>query len=384
MSAIQINTDHEESYTMLPDLFIEQHMPHANGEFVKVYIYLLQLAQQKKRRFSLSETADVFACNERDITRAIRFWEERGLIAVDKSPADDTIAGIRFVSAPHGSNQQIDAGRTAAGNTSVPQAEQSQKARQTADVQNGSGIAPALSNDRTSMLMRDQKDVRQIVTIAEQYLGRTLSSTDLGRLLYLYDELHFSVDLIDYLIEYCVLKDKRSMHYIEKVGLEWYNDGVKTVSEARERTAFWSRDYFRILRAFGITNRNPVTREISYMKKWLTSFGFSMDLICEACERTITQTGRPRFDYADRILTAWYDAGVHTQEDVSALDQQHADRVTAEREARSNRQPQQKKPASGGSSSGNNNKFNNFTQRDYDYRSLEQQLLNQQSQQDQQ
>ena len=44
MSAIQINTDHEESYTMLPDLFIEQHMPHANGEFVKVYIYLLQLA----------------------------------------------------------------------------------------------------------------------------------------------------------------------------------------------------------------------------------------------------------------------------------------------------------------------------------------------------
>ena len=359
MSAIKINADREESYTMLPDLFIEQHMPHANGEFVKIYIYLLQLVQQKKGQFSLSETADVFACTERDITRAIRFWESRGLIEVKRIPEDQTIAGIRFVF-PDG--------------TDAPAApEESAADRRPAS---GSHTATALSNDRTGTLMRDQADVRHIVTIAEQYLGRTLSSADLNRLLYLYDELHFSVDLIDYLIEYCVLKEKRSMHYIEKVGLEWYNDGVKTVTEARERTAFWSRDYFRILHAFGITNRNPVTKEIEYMKKWLTAFHFSMDLIKEACERTVTQTGRASFDYADRILTSWHDSDVRTMSDVSVLDQNHNSRQPA--------QQNHSKAESGrrqGSSAGN--RFNNFTQRNYDFRSLEQQLLqNQQNKTD--
>ena len=97
MSAIKINADREESYTKLPDLFIEQHMPHANGEFVKIYIYLLRLVHQKTEQFSLAETADVFACTERDITRAIRFWESRGLIEVKHGPEDHIIAGIRFV-----------------------------------------------------------------------------------------------------------------------------------------------------------------------------------------------------------------------------------------------------------------------------------------------
>jgi len=375
MHEIQLNTDRKDSYTMLPDLFIEQHMPHANGEFVKIYIYLLQLVQQKRGQFSLAETADVFSCTERDITRAIRYWEARGLIEVNRSPEDQTIAGIRFVfSDPEKPAHTVPSEPAVQPDKELrtQPAERSPRPEKAA----GSQTVPALSNDRTGILMRDQADVRQIVTIAEQYLGRTLSSTDLNRLLYLYDELHFSVDLIDYLIEYCVLKEKRSMHYIEKVGLEWYNDGVKTVTEARERTAFWSRDYFRILRAFGITNRNPVTKEIEYMKKWLTAFHFSMDLIKEACERTVTQTGRASFDYADRILTSWHDSDVRTMSDVSVLDQNHNSRQPA--------QQNHSKAESGrrqGSSSGN--RFNNFTQRNYDFRSLEQQLLqNQQNKTD--
>ncbi|MBR0397534.1 MAG: DnaD domain protein [Eubacterium sp.] len=368
MSAIQLNTDRGESYTMLPDLFIEQHMPHANGEFVKIYIYLLQLVQQKRGQFSLAETADVFSCTERDITRAIRYWEERGLIEVKRSQGDQTIAGIRFVFS--------DAAKETHTIPSEPAVHpdrdlrtQSAERKYRPEKAAGSQTVPALSNDRTGVLLRDQADVRQIVTIAEQYLGRTLSSTDLNRLLYLYDELHFSVDLIDYLIEYCVLKEKRSMHYIEKVGLEWYNDGVKTTAEARERTILWSRDYFRILRAFGITNRSPVTKEAAYMKKWLKDFGFSMELIREACERTVTQTGRASFDYADKILTSWHASGVKSLAEVAALDQKHSNSASA------SRNPARRDAVQKTSSAAAGNRFNNFTQRSYDFQSLEQQLL---------
>ncbi|MBQ9063529.1 MAG: DnaD domain protein [Eubacterium sp.] len=392
MREIQLNTDRGESCTMLPDLFIEQHMPHANGEFVKIYIYLLQMVQQKRGQFSLAETADVFSCTERDITRAIRYWEARGLIEVNRSPEDQTIAGIRFVfsdaakpaqTVPQEAAGQADSEpRTQAYRELQAQPDSGLRTQQNREPGTqpaehnsrpakaaGSQIVPALSNDRTGILMRDQADVRQIVTIAEQYLGRTLSSTDLNRLLYLYDELHFSVDLIDYLIEYCVLKEKRSMHYIEKVGLEWYNDGVKTTAEARERTITWSRDYFRILRAFGITNRSPVTKETAYMKKWLKDFGLSMELIREACERTVTQTGHARFDYADKILTSWHAAGVKSLAEVAVLDQKHTNRTSASQNPPGRAGGQLPSPSAAG------NRFNNFTQRDYDFQSLEQQLL---------
>ena len=50
------------------------------------------------------------------------------------------------------------------------------------------------------------------------------------------------MDLIEYLIEYCVSRGSTSLHYIEKVGLEWHKDGVSSVSEAKARTSVWNKN----------------------------------------------------------------------------------------------------------------------------------------------
>ena len=48
-----------------------------------------------------------------------------------------------------------------------------------------------------------------------------------------------------------------------------------------------------------------------------------MELIQEACARTVSQTGQPSFQYAEGILGAWKRQKVCTLEDVKRLDQQH-------------------------------------------------------------
>ena len=80
--------------------------------------------------------------------------------------------------------------------------------------------ATALSPDRVKELKQNDEIV-QLLYIAEQYLGKTLTPTEMKKILFFYDELKFSPDLIEYLIEYSVSRGHKSMRYIETVALAW-------------------------------------------------------------------------------------------------------------------------------------------------------------------
>ncbi|MEI3524765.1 MAG: hypothetical protein V8Q27_00480 [Eubacteriales bacterium] len=74
--------------------------------------------------------------------------------------------------------------------------------------------------------------------------------------------------------------------------------GIRTVippwPRPRSRPPY-NRAYFKILKAFGISSRNPVEVEIACMDKWLKEYGFSMELITEACSRTMAAIHQPSF-----------------------------------------------------------------------------------------
>jgi len=125
----------------------------------------------------------------------------------------------------------------------------------------------------------------------------------------------------------------------------------------------YNKNCFAVLKAFGIKGRNPAPIEINYIKKWTEEYGFTLDIVLEACNRTISNTAKPDFKYADSILTNWFRNGVHHPKDIDRVD------MAWEQE----RQAKKRSPAKSGIS---NNKFNNFEGRSYDISSLEQQLLN--------
>ncbi len=341
MGSIFIQNSRAVSDTAVPDLFIDNYMPQANGEFVKIYLYILRSLHQPEGEISLSSLADVFSCTEKDIMRALRYWEKNGLLRLSLEGKD--LTGIEFLPVRDGREHPEPKPATAGS----------------------SGRLPRLSAGRVQELQKNNEDIRQLLFLAEQYLGRTLSSTDVNRILYFYDGLHFPMDLIEYLIEYCVSKGSTSLHYIEKVGLQWHQEGISSVAEAKARTSVWNKNYFSILKAFGIRSRNPIPAETEYMNRWLKEYGFTMDLITEACTRTITQTGQPSFQYAEGILSSWKRAKVCTLEDVRRLDTEHRNSQKPLSPAR----PARTQTAS---------RFNNFHQREYDYRQLEKQLFEKQ------
>lgn len=353
--------------TIISNVFIDYYMPQANGEFVKIYLYLLRCLNSGQSDLDLARVADVFSCTESDILRTLRYWESRQLVVLSGT---DSQTSIDFLDPMIPSNKSQKLSPTLTSDRASDSSAIIGEAAPTREQAVSKEKIERLNADRLREL-KENEEVRQMLFIAEQYLGTTLSRTVTDELLFIYDHLHFSVDLIDYLIEYCVSKGSGDIHYIKKVAISWHESGIDTVTKAKQETTTYHRNYFTILKAFGITNRNPVPSEVNMINHWMKDYGFTMDILTEACARTVTQTGKANFRYAERILSDWKSKGVRHLTDIQALDTLH-------RQLQTDREEQKKTHQKTRTQTGNSaNRFNNFKQRDYNYKELENQLLNQ-------
>ena len=136
---------------------------------------------------------------------------------------------------------------------------------------------------------------------------------------YFYESLGMSADLIEYLIEYCVENNHKSIHYIRKVALSWHEQNITTVAQAKCNTVFYNKNYYTVLNAYGIKGRAPASSEISFIKRWYEEYGFSSAVVIEAVNRTMDTIHQPSFDYTESILKRWFDKGIHNLEDICLL-----------------------------------------------------------------
>ena len=410
MTAINISSDIATSFTTVSDIFIDQYMPKANGEFVKVYLYLLRATGSGAGIATISEIADHFSNTEADIIRALNYWASEGILQV-QTGADGQIIGINLcslsVSGMQATQSNIqsavadNAAQNNLQNSVVNNAAQNNlqnsvvnNAAQnisTANIRMQDSVVEKLKSQTTDKAASSQKeytldeikefrknpDISELFFIIETYLKHTLSSSDTNMVLYWLDELHFSTDLVEYLVEYCITKGHSSLRYMNKVALGWADAGIKTVDQAKDDAAAHSQIYYSVMKALGITGRNLVDSEVSLINKWVGEYGFDIELVKAACSKTISAIQKPSFEYTDSILANWRKKDVHTLKDVEVLDANFAkaNKASAPGSSQStNAANGSSKPKSNNSSS--KNKFNNFNQRNNDYDKLEKLFLN--------
>lgn len=328
------------SSTSVSNIFIDYYMPEANGSFVKVYLYLLRCMQRTPEVLSISYLADQLGETEKDILRALKYWEKIKLLTLKTGP-DGSVSSISLL-------------------TPVKPV--------TAEVQNAPALLerPVYTTEQIAALSNDE-EVKWIITIIENYLSRPLRPKDLQLILYLYDTLRFSAELIFYLYEHCISKGKKNASYIEAVAVSWAEQGISTVEEAENASIQYNSSYSAVTKAFGL-NRMPGAAERRYIDSWIQGLGFSIELVTEACNRTLLNTQKPDFKYTDRILNNWYKKGVKSSEDIKKLDSE----FNASRAGKlASPEAQPKLP----------NRFHSFPQRDYsqeDYSNMEKELLRRQ------
>lgn len=358
MGTLTITNETAADTTVISNLFIDNYMKDANDAQLKVYLYIFRMIQSHTA-FSVSDIADQFNHTEREVLRALKYWEKQQLMELSFDTSRN-LTGIRLLSPKQTDTPpvitvhkpEIPPHNTIGDGQEVSSSPDSISL--TEEISEDKYTKPVYSLDQLRSF-KDNETTAQLLLIAQTYVGRPLTASDMKTILYMSDVLEFSDDLIDYLIQYCVEKGKKDFRYMEKVALSWAQEGIHTPKQAQKASLKYDKSVYAIMNELGKSS-SPTSKELEFINRWIKEYGFSNDVIFEACSRTVLATDKHRFEYADGILSNWKKENVHHKSDIKKLDENH-----------SRKQTQTVKPAV--------NKFNQFTQNSYDFAELEQALL---------
>lgn len=361
MKSISISSEHGETFTAVSNFFIDYHMTQANGEFVKIYLYMVRLLEAG-RSISIQEIADHFQCTQKDICRAIRYWVDRNVLRLEYNQKNELIGiTVMNLTQPEPPEEpEANSGLDLLHQTHpqkvypLPQADEVTASE---DYPAASEI-PIKQTYSTAQLqtLKQDKEMENILYQFEMYCGHTPTPSEYRTLLYIYEQLHFPSELLEYLIEYCASLEHTSHRYMEKVALDWYTREIHSAEQAKQETASYRALNTAISKELGLS-RVLTPTELRYINTWKNDYAFQQDVIIEACQRA-SADNKISFRYINGILTNWHECHVKNLEDIETLDRQH----------------QLQKKSSGKPQNGQKVQslpFNRFSQRDYNDKELE-------------
>ncbi len=201
-------------------------------------------------------------------------------------------------------------------------------------------------------------EVKFLLEKAQTMLGKMLTHKDIETIYCFYDFYRLPVDVILFLIDFCISRNKRRMSYIEATAINWAENGINTIEKAKD----WlicsfpdNKDVLDILKAMGISGRFITSSEAELISKWKNEYGFSMEMILYACETTVSTIGKASFKYTDKILENWYKKEIKTIDGAKKDNEDYSSKLQKEYKKKKSK-----------------NQFTNFSnQRKYDYDALE-------------
>ena len=202
------------------------------------------------------------------------------------------------------------------------------------------GEMPRYSETDVIQAMDSDSGFRSLYGEVQRVLGRSLNTEELKILLGFERYLGLPSDVICVLVCYCKDRARQkgnlrnpSLRTIEKEAYAWAEKGIDTLEEA---AAFIQAQNVRnsrmskVMEILQIWGRSLTAAEEKYARGWV-EMGFDDEAIAMAYERTCLNTGGLKWNYMDKIMNRWHEAGLHTGEQIRAGDRK-PDSRTGERQ----------------------------------------------------
>ena len=258
------------------NVFINESMPAAPGDFVKVYLYAKMYAEIK-RPISDATIAKQLGLTEDRILEAWNYWEESGVIKKHYWDGEGNLDfGVEFLSIRE---QLFDSG--------IPEEEEEE-----------TETTQAFGNQAVAEMMKE----------IEKKLARTFSPNELRQVISWVEDLKMPPEVVEFAVTYSLELNKPSFKYINKVLENWSEKGIRTVAAAEEYLDENDQRYFsyrRVMKALGFS-RNPTEGEKKIMDSWFDDMGFNIEKVLEACGTT-AGISNPNIKYVNGVLSNWRD-----------------------------------------------------------------------------
>lgn len=329
MQKLRIMRASNGGYTRIENAFLDKYLKTASGDQFKVYLYIMRHFSDSEPDFTMDvgKAADELRVDSLEIYQAIQFWSSKEELSCDVvMPEKPGIKEIR------------------------------PKAGETFDDIFGNEKPIEASSD-----VDPEEDFQDMVNTISVYLGIPVMPRDMFMFLsnckYFYG---FETELIEYMAEICRDNNiEKPLPYMRSIANTWVEKKITTMEQAKKYESVRNVIY-KILKGFGLSGRNPVESDMTYVERWVNTYGMSEEMMLDAVRRTMTEKGKLDFKYCDGILRRWHEKGISTPDAAAQSDKEHAEKKVS----RSAQKP--KKPKGS---------FYQFEQRNYDYGGLEKTLL---------
>lgn len=233
---IQFQEGMQADITCVPNAFIDELLGEANGEYVRVYLYLLRHCSTN---IKLHIVADELNLTDHDVVRAVSFWEKKGIFqeGVTKLAEEE----LRNEEAARQSEARLEMKR-----------EQNYRKTSFFDEKNrddlfssgeknrdGSSFSGEKNRDGSSFSGETKREIDEemfegILYVAKHLLPGGVSRSHVQKLEYMVEYLAMDAELIEFLLDYCAGLQKTAPRYMEQVALDWHAQGIRTVKQAQE------------------------------------------------------------------------------------------------------------------------------------------------------
>lgn len=268
------------SNTNLPDVFFTEYLSQSNGDYIKIYLFMVFLSKYNKD-IKINDLSKKLSLSFNVIQDAVKYWEDLGVIT--KKNTGFIINNL----------QELELHKLYKPKVSLS----------SADIEKNS---------------QNQSRARAIENINASFFQGMMSPSwysdiDLWFKKYLFDE-----QVMIALFRYCFEKSALHRNYVQVVADAWFKNNIKTFNDLDDyfqRQEKLNKIKKQVAKKLGIT-RTLTQYEEAYIEKWIVDFGYELNVIEIALKRT-TSKANPSFDYIDKLICNWKERGLKTADDVN-------------------------------------------------------------------
>lgn len=272
--------------TSVENVFINEYMIDAPGDFVKVYLIALMYGEISMP-MNHEAIAKQLSLDEEDVLKAWTYWEGKGVIEKEyPDPENRFNYNVKFINLKELIYGKNDKGKK----EKIPAA------------------LEGIMNDR---------ELKKLYSRIEQITGRLFEGNEPAAILDWIQDYDIPAEIVIYAYDYCVNKRNNSRHnYVAAVVKEWAGRGFRTIDQIEEHLQQTDNRYYlykRVLKALGFS-RNPTEEEKRIMDTWFDDMNFDIGKVLQACKKT-SGISNPNINYINTILKSWSNEGKGTTSD---------------------------------------------------------------------
>ena len=312
--------------TAVENLFINEFLPDAPGDYVKVYLFGLMYAQYGQTMNS-QMLAMQLQLSEEEVEEAWVYWEARGLVKRSRVRDENnedmiTVDFVNLVEELYGGTQEPETAEAAAAAqeaeaetalaTQVPERAQAAETY----IQDTSADEDEAAGEVSMYVSIDDLDFEEEVadrltdTVLKKLYrkfqaacGRTISRKETGRIEDAIRVYGIKPEVFAYAIDYCLELGKDSIEYIFTVALRWNEEGCRTVDDVKavlEKHSLRNSWYGKVFKALG-WSRLPSPADREMMDRWFDEMDCTIGEVLDACSAT-AGIREPNLRYVNKVL----------------------------------------------------------------------------------